>query len=117
MAGSGHDPDGALMPEVLIVGAGFGGIAAAIELRRHGITDVAILDRAPALGGTWFHNTYPGAACDVPSHFYSFSFAQRRDWVRLCPTQPDILRYLHEVAREHGVDRLIETGTHVSACR
>ena len=76
----------ALMPRVIIVGAGFGGIAAAIELRRHGITDVAILEKADGLGGTWFHNTYPGAACDVPSHFYSFSFAQRRDWVRLCPT-------------------------------
>ncbi len=92
------------MPEVLIVGAGFGGIAAAIELRRHGITDVAILDKAAGPGGTWFHNTYPGAACDVPSHLYSFSYAQRRDWVRLCPTQPDILGYLREVAREHGVD-------------
>ena len=105
------------MQEVLIVGAGFGGIAAAIELRRHGITDVAILDRAPALGGTWFHNTYPGAACDVPSHFYSFSFAQRRDWVRLCPTQPDILRYLHEVVAEHGLEESIEVGVHVGACR
>jgi len=103
--------------QVVIVGAGFGGIAAAIELRRHGLTDVAILEKAPDLGGTWLHNTYPGAACDVPSHFYSFSFAQRRDWERLCPTQPDILRYLHEVAREHGVDRLVETGTHVTACR
>ena len=105
------------MPSVIIVGAGFGGIAAAIELRRHGLTDVAILDKADGLGGTWFHNTYPGAACDVPSHFYSFSFAQRRDWVRLCPTQQDILGYLHEVVAEHGVEAIIETGTHVSACR
>jgi len=102
---------------VLIVGAGFGGIAAAIELRRHGLTDVAILEQADGFGGTWFHNTYPGAACDVPSHFYSFSFAQRRDWVRLCPTQPDILRYLHEVVAEHGLAEIIETGTHVRACR
>jgi len=105
------------VPQVVIVGAGFGGIAAAIELRRHGLADVAILDKAPDLGGTWLHNTYPGAACDVPSHFYSYSFAQRRDWERLCPTQPDILRYLHEVARDQGVDRLVETGTHVTACR
>ena len=105
------------MPRVIIVGAGFGGIAAAIELRRHGITDVAILEKADGLGGTWFHNTYPGAACDVPSHFYSFSFAQRRDWVRLCPTQPDILGYLHEVVAEQGLEGIIETGTHVSACR
>ena len=105
------------MPSVLIVGAGFGGIAAAIELRRHGITDVRILEKADEYGGTWFHNTYPGAACDVPSHAYSFSFSQRRDWVRLCPTQPDILRYLHEVVAEQGLEPIIETGTHVSACR
>ena len=56
---------------VIIVGAGFGGIAAAIELRRHGITDVTILEKADGIGGTWLHNTYPGAACDVPSHLYS----------------------------------------------
>ena len=65
------------MPSVVIVGAGFGGIAAAIELRRHGITDVRILEKSDGYGGTWLYNTYPGAACDVPSHFYSFSFAQR----------------------------------------
>ena len=102
------------MPSVLIVGAGFGGIAAAIELRRHGFHDVRILEKADGYGGTWLYNTYPGAACDVPSHFYSFSFAQRRDWVRLCPTQPDILRYLHEVVAEHGLEEIIETGTHVT---
>jgi cation diffusion facilitator CzcD-associated flavoprotein CzcO len=102
---------------VIIVGAGFGGIAAAIELRRHGIADVTILEKADGPGGTWFHNTYPGAACDVPSHLYSFSFAQRYDWVRLCPTQPDISRYVHEVVAEHGLSDVIETGTHVTACR
>jgi cation diffusion facilitator CzcD-associated flavoprotein CzcO len=105
------------MPSVLIVGAGFGGIAAAIELRRHGLTDVRILEKADGLGGTWLNNTYPGAACDVPSHLYSFSFAQRRDWERLCPTQPDILGYLHEVVAEHGLEEIIETGMHVTACR
>ena len=70
-----------------MVGAGFGGIAAAIELqqprhrRRHDPR------RAPEVGGTWFHNSYPGAACDVPSHLYSYSFAQRSDWSRLCSPQ------------------------------
>jgi len=93
---------------VLIVGAGFGGIAAAIELRRHGFTDLRILDGAPSLGGTWFHNSYPGAACDVPSHLYSYSFDQRLDWSRLCSPQGEILRYLHEVARDQGVEALIE---------
>ena len=101
---------------IVVVGAGFGGIAAAIELRRHGFTDVTVLEAAGDLGGTWLHNRYPGAACDVPSHLYSFSFAQRRDWTRLCSPQSEILDYAHAVAREHGVDRLVQTGAHVTAC-
>jgi cation diffusion facilitator CzcD-associated flavoprotein CzcO len=101
---------------VLIVGAGFGGIAAAIEMRRHGITDVAILEKAPDLGGTWFYNSYPGAACDVPSHLYSFSYAQRRDWSRLCSPQEEIHAYLRDVARAHDVERLVRTNTTVTAC-
>lgn len=102
--------------EVLIVGAGFGGIAAAVELRRHGITDIRILEKAPDLGGTWFYNSYPGAACDVPSHLYSFSFAQRRDWSRLCSPQAEIHDYLRQVAAEQQVDSLIETGVTVTSC-
>jgi cation diffusion facilitator CzcD-associated flavoprotein CzcO len=102
--------------EVMVVGAGFGGIAAAIELRRHQIRNVTILEKAPDLGGTWFYNTYPGAACDVPSHLYSFSFAQRQDWSRLCSVAPEIHDYLHEVARTHGVEELIETGSTVTSC-
>jgi cation diffusion facilitator CzcD-associated flavoprotein CzcO len=103
-------------PSVVIVGAGFGGIAAAIELRRHGIDEVTILERAPDLGGTWLYNSYPGAACDVPSHLYSFSFAQRRDWSRLCSPQAEIHSYMHEVARTHGVDRLVHTNCAVDSC-
>jgi len=102
--------------EVVIVGAGFGGIAAAVELRRHGITGVKILERAPDLGGTWFYNSYPGAACDVPSHLYSFSYAQRRDWSQLCSPQQEIHRYLHDVARAQGIDRLIEPNCTVTGC-
>lgn len=103
-------------PEVVIVGAGFGGIAAAIELRRHGIERLTILEKAPDLGGTWFYNTYPGCACDVPSHLYSFSYAQRRNWSRLCSTQPEIHAYLRDVARAHGVEGLVRTGVEVTAC-
>src|SRR5437763_12672158 len=103
-------------PSVIIVGAGFGGIAAAIELKRAGIDDVRILERAADLGGTWYYNSYPGCVCDVPSHLYSFSFAQRRDWSRLCSPHDEILGYLRGVAREHGVDRLVEPNVEVTAC-
>ena len=104
-------------PRIVIVGAGFGGIATAIELRRHGFDDITILEAAPELGGTWFYNTYPGSACDVPSHLYSFSYAQRRDWSRLCSPQSEILRYLRGVADEHGITPLIRCATRVSECR
>ncbi len=102
--------------EVIIVGAGFGGIAAAIELRRHGIESIRILEQAPDLGGTWYFNSYPGAACDVPSHLYSFSYAQRLDWSRLCSPQEEIHSYLRGVAQTHGIEPLIETNTTVTAC-
>src|ERR1700736_868360 len=102
--------------EVLIVGAGFGGVAAAIELKRHGISDVTILDRAPDLGGTWFYNSYPGCACDVPSHLYSFSYHQRRDWSRLCSPQEEIHDYLRDVAQAHDVERLVRADTTVTSC-
>jgi cation diffusion facilitator CzcD-associated flavoprotein CzcO len=102
--------------QVLIVGAGFGGVAAAIELKRHGIEDVTILDRAADLGGTWFYNSYPGCACDVPSHLYSFSYHQRRDWSRLCSPQQEIHDYLAEVAQQNDVARLIRTDRAVTSC-
>ena len=101
---------------VLIVGAGFGGIGAAIELQRHGFGDITILDHGADLGGTWRDNSYPGSACDVPSHLYSFSYAQRRDWSRLCSPQQEILDYLHEVAGRFGVDRFVEPNTKVRSC-
>ena len=87
-------------PSVAIVGAGFGGIAAAIELKRHGIER---RDDPRARAGSWAARgtttAIPGAACDVPSHLYSFSFAQRRDWSRLCSPQAEIHSYLQQVAR------------------
>jgi cation diffusion facilitator CzcD-associated flavoprotein CzcO len=101
---------------VVIVGAGVGGIAAAIELRRHGFTEVTLLERGEGVGGTWRYNTYPGCVCDVPSHLYSYSFAQRRDWSRLCSPQGEILSYLEGVARTHGVDRLVVPDVEVTSC-
>jgi cation diffusion facilitator CzcD-associated flavoprotein CzcO len=103
-------------PEVIVIGAGLGGVAAAIELRRHGITNVTILERAPDLGGTWFYNSYPGAACDVPSHLYSYSYAKRRDWSQLCSPQAEIHGYIHDVARSHQVDGLVHPNRTVTDC-
>ena len=103
-------------PRIVIVGAGFGGISAAIELRRHGFADITMLEGAADPGGTWFYNSYPGAACDVPSHLYSFSYEQRRDWSRLCSPQPEILRYLRGVADDHGITDLIRFSERVSEC-
>ncbi len=102
--------------KVLIIGAGFGGVGMAIELQRHGFRDITILDRGPGVGGTWRYNSYPGCVCDVPSHLYSFSFAQRRDWSRLCSPQPEILDYLEGVARDHDVDRLVVPNADVTSC-
>lgn len=95
---------------IVVIGAGFGGIAIAAELRRAGITDFVILERASELGGTWRDNTYPGCACDVPSHLYSYSFAPNPDWSRTFGTQPEILEYLHTVAEEHEVPSHIRFG-------
>jgi cation diffusion facilitator CzcD-associated flavoprotein CzcO len=103
--------------DVVIVGAGVGGLCCAIELRRHGFEHVRILERAGELGGTWHYNSYPGCACDVPSHLYSFSFAQRRNWSRLCSPQQEILDYLRDVARRHDVDRLVIPNTDVASAR
>ncbi|MGH3672020.1 MAG: flavin-containing monooxygenase, partial [Pseudonocardiaceae bacterium] len=103
-------------PRIVIIGAGFGGIAQAIELQRHGFSDITILEKASGLGGTWFYNTYPGAACDVPGQLYSFSYATRRDWSRLCSPQEEILGYLTEVARRHGIERMITFGVEVNSC-
>src|SRR5919202_1264883 len=89
--------------DVLVIGGGFSGVGAAILLKQAGRTDFAVLEKASQLGGTWRDNTYPGCACDVPSTLYSFSFAQKPDWSTVFARQPEIQRYLLDVARDHGV--------------
>ncbi|CAB4908676.1 unannotated protein [freshwater metagenome] len=86
-----------------VVGTGFGGIGAAVALRRAGHDRIALFERGDDVGGVWARNTYPGAACDVPSYVYSFSFAQRRDWSRPCSPRAEIHDYLWRVAHDHGV--------------
>jgi cation diffusion facilitator CzcD-associated flavoprotein CzcO len=89
---------------IAIVGSGFSGLGMAIRLKQEGIDDFVVLERAAELGGTWRDNTYPGCACDVPSHLYSFSFAPNPDWSRTFSRQPEIWAYLRRTAREQGVD-------------
>ncbi|WP_030193772.1 NAD(P)/FAD-dependent oxidoreductase [Streptomyces sp. NRRL S-87] len=88
---------------VAVVGSGFGGLGAAVRLRREGITDFVVLERAGSVGGTWRDNSYPGCACDVPSHLYSFSFAPNPDWPRTFSGQPHIRAYLEHVADTFGL--------------
>ena len=83
--------------EVVIVGSGFAGIGMAIQLRRAGVTDFVILEKADEIGGTWRDNTYPGCACDIPSHMYSFSFEPKPDWQHMWSFQPEIFDYLKDV--------------------
>jgi cation diffusion facilitator CzcD-associated flavoprotein CzcO len=102
-------------PSVVVIGTGFGGLAAAIELKRRGVTDLVLLERGHEVGGVWRENTYPGAACDVPSPFYSFSFAPHTRWPRRFSRQPAILEYLRNIAEEYDVRRHVRFGTTVVA--
>jgi cation diffusion facilitator CzcD-associated flavoprotein CzcO len=82
---------------VAIVGGGFGGVGAAIRLLKAGVRDLTVFERSGGVGGVWHANTYPGAACDVPSHLYSFSFAPGTEWSRRYAPQADIERYFEYV--------------------
>lgn len=88
---------------LLVVGAGFGGLCMAIGLERSGESDFLVLERGSDVGGTWRDNTYPGAACDVPSQLYSYSFAPNPHWTHSFSTQPEIQAYLQRVAEQSGV--------------
>lgn len=93
---------------VVVVGSGVAGIAAAIALRSAGESDVVVLEQADEVGGTWRDNSYPGCACDVPSHLYSLSYAPNPEWSHAFARQPEIQRYLVEVAERHRVrDRVV----------
>ncbi len=100
---------------IAIVGGGFGGIGAAAMLRRAGHDAVTVFERGERIGGVWHANTYPGAACDIPSHLYDYSFAPNPRWSRRYAPQAEIQAYLEDVARRHAID--VRTGTDVTAAR
>ncbi|MFL5346216.1 MAG: flavin-containing monooxygenase [Hyalangium sp.] len=89
--------------EVAIVGSGFSGLGMAISLKKAGLESFLLLEKAGEVGGTWRENTYPGAACDVPAHLYSFSFEPNPAWSRTYASQPEILEYLRRCASKYGM--------------
>jgi cation diffusion facilitator CzcD-associated flavoprotein CzcO len=102
---------------VAVVGGGFGGVGAAVMLHRAGYDDVTVFERGERVGGVWNDNTYPGAACDVPSHLYEFSFEPNPRWSRRYAPQAEIQAYLENVAQRDGVLDRIRTRTEVKRAR
>lgn len=98
---------GIVHSDVIVVGAGFAGIGVAAKILAETELSVAVLERASDLGGTWRDNDYPGSACDVPSHLYSYSFSLNPEWSHMFAPQREILEYIRDVARDQGVLELI----------
>ncbi|WP_431241087.1 flavin-containing monooxygenase (plasmid) [Mycolicibacterium aichiense] len=101
--------------KVIVIGAGFGGLGVALKLRAAGHRNITIYERAPEVGGTWWYNTYPGAACDAPSHVYSYSFAQNVEWSRRFAPGHEIQAYLKRCVLDGGLADAIHTNTEVSS--
>jgi cation diffusion facilitator CzcD-associated flavoprotein CzcO len=98
---------------IVIIGAGPGGICAAIRLRQEGFDDFTILEKSDGVGGTWQHNRYPGAECDVPSHLYSFSFEPKADWSKPYGRQPEIRKYMQACVERYDLEPHLRLGTEV----
>lgn len=94
--------------DVLIIGAGFAGLGMAIRLKQAGIGNIIILERGTDVGGTWRDNQYPGAACDIPSNLYSYSFAPNPNWSRSYSGSSEILDYVHSMVRDFQLEPLIQ---------
>jgi cation diffusion facilitator CzcD-associated flavoprotein CzcO len=99
--------------EILIVGAGFAGLGMGIRLKKEGMNRFLILDEGQEVGGTWRDNRYPGAACDVESHLYSYSFAPNPNWTRTFSPQKEILSYIHDCVRRFGLGPHLKLGCRV----
>lgn len=101
--------------DVLVIGAAFSGLGVTLQLRQAGITDIVILERSGDVGGTWRDNQYPGAACDIPSNLYSWSFAQNPDWSRSYPSAPEIHAYIRRTAEQQDLLRHVRFHHNVTA--
>lgn len=101
-------------PSVIVIGAGFGGIAAGIFARKAGVRDLTIVEQSEGPGGTWLDTRYPGAACDVMSHLYSYSFAQKKDWSHTCARRDEILDYIEGVVDRFRLRPYFRFGTRVA---
>jgi cation diffusion facilitator CzcD-associated flavoprotein CzcO len=102
---------------IAIIGAGPGGICMGIKLKQAGFDDFVLLEKGQGVGGTWYHNSYPGCACDLPSALYSFSFEIKRDWSRPYAPQPEILAYMQGVADKYGILPHCRFGAEVQGAR
>ncbi len=103
--------------DVAVLGAGFGGLGMACRLRAAGCRTFRVFDAAAGVGGTWWVNRYPGCACDVPAHLYSFSFAPNPDWTRRFAPRAEIQAYLERVARDHDLAPHLELGCRIERAR
>jgi cation diffusion facilitator CzcD-associated flavoprotein CzcO len=103
--------------EVAIIGAGLGGLCAAIRLQTQGVKSLAVLERSHDVGGTWRDNIYPGCACDVPSHLYSLSFEPNTEWTRPYPQRQEIQAYILRVVEKYGLRQVIRFNTEVQQMR
>lgn len=99
-----------------VIGAGMAGILSALKLREAGFDDVRVYEKADRVGGTWRENTYPGVACDIPSHLYSYSFELNPQWSHLYSPGQEIQGYLEDVAAKYGVDEMTRFGDEVIEC-
>ncbi len=102
-------------PQIAIIGSGFAGLLMGIRLKQAGIDTFTIYEKQDSVGGVWRDNTYPGAACDVPSHLYSYSFYPKHDWTRAYSPQPEILDYLEDCADHYGLHPYIRFGTEIAS--
>jgi len=109
--------EGRPTPTVAIVGGGLSGLATAIQLVRSDVRSFTVVEQSDGVGGTWRDNTYPGAACDVPSHLYSFSFAQKTDWTRRFAEQPEILSYAEDLVERYHLGPHLRLSTTVAGAR